>query len=187
MSTLVDSYSESNYAGAAYSSYTGSSYLVGQSFTAIAGNLASCKFYLGKSGSPTGNVVAHLYAHTGTFGVDGQPSGSALATSGGVDVSTFTNYAIHPDLIEFTFSGANQYALVNGTKYFITTDYNLGDSSNFVAVGRDQSTLTHAGNTATSSDGSNWSATSAVDLPFYVYADVGGATVRVGSLLAMFQ
>ena len=59
--------------------------------------------------------------------------------------------------------------MTNGTNYFIALEYGGGDISNRVDIGRDTSSSTHAGNTATYV--SSWTA-QAYDIIFYVYAGV---------------
>lgn len=163
-----DSYSES-YQTTSSSVYNGAPIKVGQSFTGDGNDLNSCKFYLKKFGSPTGNVIATVYAHTGTFGSNGKPTGSALATSGNFDISTLTtSYA----LTTFTFTGANNITLVNGTKYFIVLEYSGGDVSNHLVIGCDDTTLTHGGNYASYT--TSWGSLSIIDVCFYVYTE--GAT-----------
>ena len=78
--------------------------------------LTSCKFNLQKAGSPTGNCYARLYAVTGTIGTDAVPTGSVLATSDAKDVSTISTST---GLVEFSFSGAEQYELQASTNYYI--------------------------------------------------------------------
>lgn len=165
---IADSYSESNQDDeiGIYNGYYDS---VGQSFTATEGTLSSCKFYLSKTGSPTGSAYAKLYAHTGTFGINGVPTGSPLATSDAFDVSTLTGYYA---LKTFTFSGANQIELTNGTNYVIVVEYSGGDSSNYVLVGLDLSTLAHSGNGVYSISGS-WYSDANTEAIFYVYEQVG--------------
>jgi hypothetical protein len=181
MATLIDSYSESN-ASSSGSSYLGTREWNGQSFSnANSANLTSCKFYISKSGSPTGNIYAELYAHTGTYGSTGTPTGSPLATSDAVDVSTLGKF---PALQTFTFSGANQYGMVAGTKYVIVLKCGVGDASNYVIVSKDASFPTHGGNRSVSSDGTLWAAGSGQDICFYVYGT--GATnfaVSVGAFI----
>jgi len=104
-STAIDSYSESHQDLAITLQAGGGNTKVGQSFTGDGNALNSCKFYLQKSGSPTGNAVATLYAHTGTFGTNGTPTGAALATSDNFDVSTLTT---NLQLITFNFSGVEK-------------------------------------------------------------------------------
>ena len=117
MATIVDSYSETNKSQVnGFGSPTFQGY--GQSFTGDGGTLNSSKFYLEKRELPTGNIVSKVYAHSGTFGTSSVPTGSALATSDNVDVSTLGLLA----LVTFTFSGANKITLTNGTKYVVTVE-----------------------------------------------------------------
>ena len=161
--SLLDSYNESNQS-ATYQIYSGNFLGVGQAFTATAGVLSSCKFYIRKSGSPTGNAVAKLYATTGTFGTNARPTGAALATSANFDVSTLTtSYVVNT----LTFSGANRVKLTNGTNYVITFEYSGGNSTNRVELGADSTSPTHAGN-GSSLFGASWSGSSQ-DVCFYVY------------------
>ncbi|MBV5280269.1 MAG: hypothetical protein J0651_03150, partial [Actinobacteria bacterium] len=160
---LIAYYSESNkdMDGGAYA---GSDTDNAQSFTGVAGNLSSAKFYLKKTGTPTGAMTAVLYAHTGTFGSTGVPTGTALATSDTIDISTLTtSYA----LVEFAFTGVNQYTLVAGTNYFISCHYNGGDASNRQNLGYDN-TGAASGNLAYGTPGA-WTTLGTADVCFYVY------------------
>jgi len=166
---LIDSYSESNYSGGSYlSGYTDDYQKISQSITGKSSKLSSHKWYLKKLGSPTGNAVAVLYAHTGTYGTSSKPTGAALATSDNFDVSTLTTSY---QLITFTFTGAQQYPLVNGTYYCMTIEYSGGDHTNCVIVGLDGISPTHSGNSAGYYN-SAWTIYSARDEIFYVYGDV---------------
>lgn len=166
--TLIDSYSESNYSydmDAFGTVSSGSWYQYGQSFTASALPISSCKFYLRKVGSPTGNATAKLYAHTGTFGTDGKPTGSVLATSGNLDVTTLsTSYA----LITFTF--ASPYTPTNGTKYVIVLSWDGGtnDANNDIQLGADFTSPSHGGNYSRYVS-SAWTGLNNIDICFYVY------------------
>jgi len=167
---LIDSYSESNQDASSniYSAQPN----VGQSFTAsLAGKLSSCKAYLRKSGSPTGNIVAKLYAHTGTYGTSSLPTGDPLATSDNVDVSTLSTSF---ELVTFTFSGAEQYDLVNGTYYCIQLQYSGGDADNCAQWGQDGSSPSHSGNL---NNGTN--PYPAYDFCFYVYGDVEAEGIAI--------
>jgi len=164
ISFIIDSYSESNQ-NQNVGMYNGANIKFGQTFTASASSkLSSCKFYLKKTGSPTGNATAILYAHTGTYGADGKPTGAALATSGNFDVSTLTTSY---QLITFLFTGAEQYSLVSGTYYCIELNYSGGDVSNPVIIGNDSTTPTHSGNRF--SYISSYLTSSDEDVCFYVY------------------
>lgn len=164
MATIVDSYSEANQD----TSVTGNSDVPanGQSFTGDGGTLNTVNFYVKKGGSPTGNATAIIYAHTGTFGTSSVPTGSALATSGVFDVSTLTTSF---QLITFTFTGGEKITLTNGTKYVVVLDYGGGDIGNFLNIGADGSSPSHAGNWSFFT--SSWSADATKDLCFYVYKD----------------
>ena len=168
MAYIIDSYSESN-----ADSGTGLSADVpynqaGQSFTGDGGTLDSCKFELYTDGSPTGSVYARIYAHTGTYGTNGVPTGSILATSGALDASTLPGFA-EKALFAFTFTGAEKITLTNEIKYFTTLYFNGGDSSNRCIVRMDQTSPTHGGNLARGHD--SWTADADKDICFYVYGD----------------
>jgi hypothetical protein len=95
-------------------------------------DLGSIRAYLKKTGSPTGNATAVIYAHTGTFGDDGLPTGSALATSNTFDVSTLTtSYAMT------TFTFGTPYTLAQGTEYYLSIEYSGGSGGNTVEWGGD--------------------------------------------------
>jgi hypothetical protein len=87
--------------------------------------LTKAKAMLSKTGSPTGNAVAKLYATTG-----GAPTGSALATSDNFDVSTITG--ADAEEVEFTFDLDSTYALVPETTYFMSIEYSGGGIGNCI-------------------------------------------------------
>jgi hypothetical protein len=135
-----------------------------QSFTGRGNKLQTAGLYTVRTGNPTGNVSAFLYAHSGTFDSAGIPTGTALATSNSVPVSSVPTTA---GWLEFTFDGT--YTLTLGTKYFIAFVVSVqGDASNHIkhyATGGDAV----EGNRATLSGG--WSGT-ASDLVFQIGTDV---------------
>ena len=167
MSTIIDSYSESN-SNANVVIREGVQLSIGQSFTANNSVLSSCKFYLQKTGSPTGNATATIYAHSGTYGTDSIPTGSALATSENIDVSTFP---ISNQLIEFTFTGENKITLTNETYYIVTVNYSGGDSSNCIYLGEDTSSPTSSGNYCQYTTELGWVGVGSFAACFYVYGD----------------
>jgi hypothetical protein len=173
----VDSYDESNYSSADRSINSSSPY-VGQAFTMGSSpqGLVQAKLYLSKYGSPTGTMTAELFACTGTPGSTGTGAGSfALAVSGSLDVSTiiaWPNYAL------YTFSFPTSYVLAATTNYVIVGHYSGGSSSNYIVVGSDNTSPTHAGNTAYY--GTSWHAISTYDTIFYVignYVQAGGYVI----------
>lgn len=165
MSSIVDSYSESNSSTTVQVNATQHR---GQGFTGNGGTLDIVRFYFSGPFGLTGTANAIIYAHSGTFGSTGVPTGSALATSDNFDATAIANTAA--SLRTFTFSGANRITLTNGTKYFVVLN-GAGISASFIPLGADSSSPTHAGNMASDTTGS-WSALSSFDACFYVYGDV---------------
>lgn len=160
MATVIDSYNESNQSTSV--SVSGSNFpAAGQTFELDSGRtLYSAKFYLKKTGSPTGNATVKIYAHTGTFGTSGVPTGSALATSNTLDVSTLTTSY---QLIEQLFSGVEN---LSSGQYCLSFEYSGGDGSNRVDLAADSSSPTHEGN-GFNKFGSSWNS-SANDRIFYL-------------------
>ncbi|HUX55115.1 MAG TPA: choice-of-anchor R domain-containing protein [Williamwhitmania sp.] len=178
-SSIVDSYSESNYTDDTYMARLGAGGInyVAQSFIGNGKTLNSAKFYLKKYGSPTGTMVAYLWAHAGTYGLDGYPIAPLYATSNSLDVSTLTT---NSQLIEFTFS--SNFKLVNGVKYMIGIGYMTGGGgANYVLAGYDTSP-SHAGNGAYYNNGA-WYPDQTIDYIFYVYGKNYDTTANVGQSL----
>lgn len=165
---VVDSYSETNSNGALAIILTKTH--IGQSFDSGVGNkLSRVKFSLKKNGTPVGNMVVEIYAHTGTYGSTGTPTGDVMATSDNVNASILTTTEA---VITFTFSGANQIALTASTNYVAAVTGIAGDITNSVQVGVDTTSPTHGGNGVNQSSGV-WAAEATQDYPFYVETDTG--------------
>jgi hypothetical protein len=142
-----------------------------QSFTAASSNnLVSVVFPLFRTSTASGTLTCKLYAHSGTYGSTGVPTGAALATSNTfseANVASTTNTT--PDLIEFTFP--TPYALVSGTHYFIAIETTNTSTSAFVALRVTSNTSAHGGNAAAKASNTLvWTAQSQ-DLIFYLYSD----------------
>lgn len=137
--TTVDSYADSGSTNAMGG--TGSC-LTGQSFTGNGTRLHSVQFALSKTGSPLGFAIAKLFAHTGTFGTNSTPTGSALAVSSPLDVSTVTGTET---MYTFYFDGS--YTMTNAVNYCIYITY-VGSTTatGLLNVHFDQSSPTHGGN-----------------------------------------
>lgn len=166
MPIIVDYYSETNQSSGA--TLVASSR--GQTFTGDGGVLNSAKFFLKKNGSPTGNISVLIYAHTGAFGVDGKPTGSILAISDNIDVSTIPT---SNTLITFTFSGNNKIVLTSATNYCLVasnTDFLTQDLSNNIYFNIDTSSPSHSGNFIFNI-GATWYGDNTADACFYVYKD----------------
>ena len=157
--TNADSYSDSNQDGE-QAIGNGTVTAAGQSITGNGAVLANVELDLRKVGSPTGTAVVKIFAHTGTFGTDGTPTGSALATSETFNVADLTTTLA---LTKIDFE--DQFTLVNTTKYFIVVEYSGGDSSNYLAWGYDGTSPGHGGNLAYY-DGT-WNDDNTKDMCFY--------------------
>ncbi len=169
MAEIVDYYYETGEV-AQYNLYNGTNTYRGQSFKNANSSfkLTSCKFHCTKAGTITGNIYAYIYAHTGTFGSTGIPTGSYLAISDAKDASTITTGY---NFYEWTFSGSNQITLSANTPYCVVVSYTGGDANNYFAITVDTISPTHQGNTCFSTDGSSWGYNSNYDFNFYVYGD----------------
>lgn len=113
-----------------WSIYSGQRMGASQSFYGTGKAVYKAKFKIWKTGTPTGDIVVRLYAHTGTFGSSGKPTGSPLATSTPIsieDLGTSSAYC------EFEFTGDNIITLTNETPYCIAFEYSGGDSSNYLS------------------------------------------------------
>lgn len=157
-----------------YNLYSGSTIFVAQSFIQSASTpiLGSVQFGLKKYGSPTGLVVAKLYAETGDYSTTSTPTGAVLATSDIIEAASLTTSEV---LYTFHFSGVNQL-LLTAPYYCLAIEYSGGDSSNYVMVGKDASTPPILnGNASYSTDGTNWTAVGGTDLCFFVYRRTEGA------------
>lgn len=115
-----------------------------------------------KVGSPTGNMTAVLYAHSGTFGTSSIPTGAALATSVNIDVSKLTTTY---QTIEIGFD--TQYEMVASTQYCIAFEHAVIDGSNYLEI-EGSTAGTHGGNRSQDVS-ATWTPTAADDLNFSVY------------------
>lgn len=168
---ILDSYSEANVTTNVANLQSAGTNRAGQTFTpAISGNVSLGKAYLKRTGSPTGNVYLKVYAITGSSGTTGKPTGSALATSLPVSVSTIGTSL---GLISFTFSLPG-LRIATGTNYALVLDLSgvTGDASNCLEWGQDTTSPTHTGNKFISTDnGASYTVSSSVDFCFYVQGD----------------
>lgn len=145
----------------------------GQTFTsAVSGPLSRVTFQLYRVGNPVNNIVARLYNITGTSGIDGVPSGVAIATSNIVAGSTLPT--VSQDQV-FTFSGSNQVTLTKGQSYAITVDAGAVVDPDHVFISFDETDVTHAGNFVYFAG--TWQFDTFPDIPFSVYVSVGNLTM----------
>jgi hypothetical protein len=141
---------------------------IGQSFQGNGKKLTSAKFLVSHNYDPPASPLAYacLYLATGAVGSHVPNSITPLATSTGVDVSGWNNYPTWA-WVEFFFTGANQYTLVNGTWYCIALTYLAPAADPRIYCPQDLTTKTAPGNAFTH----NGASFSAIDgeTPFSVY------------------
>lgn len=173
---LLDSYDNSYY-GAIIPLSTGYDLKMGQSFYATDyWNITKVGFNLLKwnstEGYPNGTLSAHIYAHNGTFGVNGTPTGDPLGSSASINISTIPAYPAHA-VFNFTFSP--QIVLAPATPYFAVVSLDDGhetDIYHVVSVVLDNGENGHDGNSAVYPDGDPvWSSDPDFDHTFYLYGD----------------
>ena len=168
MSTIIDSYSETNATTLQVINNIASFYYIakGQSFTGSPCILDKVVFYTSKVGSPTGNCYAKIYTHTGTYGSSSLGTGSALATSDAIDVSTIST---SNSLVTWNFSGGERIEL-ESKYYVVVVYYDNGDASNYIQINSDNTSSTHSGNFVSYKRIDGWS-NGSVDSCFYVYGE----------------
>jgi len=174
--TTVDSYPIGNVDEGDWNTM-GNNTVCGQSFTGNGDNLTRADFFLKHNGSTmTGTAKAVLYAHTGTFGTSSVGTGSQLAESDTFDLASLTgSFTSH----SFTFSGINQYNLVNTTYYMIGVLFNITGGTGSPRCSSDYTAPTHSGNNAILSG--TWTAYSDGDRPFYVFGETPASPPIISS------
>jgi hypothetical protein len=161
-STAIQQYAFSN--ADSYSSIDGTITDTAESFVGDGRVILKITIYVKKTGAPFGTLDCNIYAHSGTFG-SGIPTGSILATGSGVATTGITTSVAAYD---FTFSGANQIVLGNGTNYFFSITSTAVSAGNTLDFSLDSSSPTYPGNNATRTAGT-WTAQAGKDLCFIVY------------------
>lgn len=127
----------------------------------------------GKGGSPSGyNIVAKLYAATGTVGSTATPTGSALATSTAIAVENVNGGSSPGAMTRFVFP--TPYAATAGD-YCVSLYTTDGSGSDYLKVFSDSSSPGHAGNDYKKDWGAgSYTAISGEDLGFIL--EGGGST-----------
>jgi len=166
-------YPESNVDG--YTNmYTGSVVGTGQSIAGLTGDTTQLRFYLKKTGAPTGNIIVNLYQHSGTFGTSSVP-GTLIGQIGTIDSASLSTTAALVDMVQ-----TNVRTLATGTNYIVTLEYSGGSASNYVMVGYDGSAPIAPGNYMTKT-GSTWTADATKDMGHYVFV-TGGLIIPAGGV-----
>jgi hypothetical protein len=143
-----------------------------QTFTGDGHILLDSAFWLSKTGTPPGSAISKLYAHQGTFGVNGKPVGAALATSESIVADTLPTTQ---GRVNFNFTDG--YRLEDGTPYCIAIEYELGDASNRINIGIDNSSPTHEGNYGWQTAAYVWTGSASRATIFYITTRGAGAYV----------
>lgn len=129
--------------------------------------LSEIELNLSKVLAPTGSVYIQVYAHGGTWGSSGVPTGSPLAISDAIDATTIGTSV---GWISASFSGANRIQLSATTHYVLVLIHpSGGDATNYIKFHYHSGAGTHAGNVGNSPDGTSWSPSAASDGAFRVY------------------
>jgi len=187
MADIIDSYAESNYSGVSYgiSGYSSHWKAIGQSFVLTEGKkITSCRFYLSRLGTLSGVCYAKIYAHTGTWGVNGKATGSSLGTSNPVVASSIAEGF---NLVRFNFSGAEQFTPSDKVPYVLAFEYTVNNgNSNRIQAGVDTTTPSHVGNLCYKE--TNWAVVFPVvaDTIFYLYAGDVAITNRAKNPFKIF-
>ena len=166
MANLIDSYELGSTGAAAFLASNWGTTGVAQSFVVPSGGttLYSAKFWLHKSGAPSGNLSFKIYNISGSPGSTAAPTGAAIATSNTLTATTLTTSSV---LTELLFTGVNVIYLPAGS-YEVAIEYSGGDTSNYVLVSRVGSSA--SGNAAyQATAGSAYTSNSFDDSSFYVY------------------
>lgn len=128
--------------------------------------LTSAKFYVEAVGSPSGTLVAKLYATTGAAG-SALPNGTALAVSDPLDAGTINGAMAQ---YEWLFDGT--FELSTGTEYAIALVSDTDDGTDYWLFQDDHADSYASGNFVYSQDNeASWNSIG-FDADFEVYADV---------------
>lgn len=129
--------------------------------------LDSVKIYVSKQAAVSGNLYAKIYAHTGTFGTDGKPTGSALATSDAVAFSSVALYGTRE--VTLNFSSSNRILLEADTYYCVVIMSDTSSTGMRIYLSYQEDPTNIYGTWSSSSDGSSWSVNTNMDMPYFVY------------------
>jgi hypothetical protein len=151
---------------------------VGVSFTGDGSQLNSIRIYL-TNVSSVGNIVCKIYAHSGTFGSTGIPTGSALAISNTVSLSSIST--TRGSYTDFAFDGT--LTTTNGTYYFICLEY-----TGYFEIAFDDAALTFPGTIAyLDSDISGWQVDTDNAFIFYLNITSADWNTTQGKLLLNYS
>ena len=138
----------------------------GQSFNVATNSytLDSIAFRLLRVGSPTGTCHVDVYKHAGTYGTSSVGTGSPLAAS---DTIALSSISTSLNAYTFTFTGTNKIALAAGTNYVFVVAGTANNASNYIRTRIDTATLDHSGN-YTFKYSSTWGYQSTSEISYFV-------------------
>lgn len=138
-----------------------SSQLMGQSFEVQNDcDLDELIIDMKTNGSPSGSFQFQIYAHSGTYGSTSVPTGSVLATSDTVNVSSLTSsYATY----SVYFTGGNKIAVTTGQRYVLVCNYATTSYPNSIFF-KNKTPSFHGGNQ--SYKAGSWTALGSYDIIF---------------------
>ena len=138
----------------------------GQSFNVATNSytLDSIAFRLLRVGNPTGTCHVDVYAHAGTYGTSSVGTGSPLAAS---DTIALSSISTSLTTYTFTFTGTNKIALAAGTNYVFVVAGTANNASNYIRTRIDTATLDHSGN-YTFKYSSTWGYQSTSEISYFV-------------------
>jgi hypothetical protein len=184
MEILVDHLAEYNDPTAFLLFYWSSDPAYGQTFSCDVNCLFShCKFYLKKTTGGTGTITARLYAMTGTYGTTGKPTGTPIAETSAINISSLSDSVWA--LTDFVFSSGTLNGIA-GTKYCIVL-YSTNANSVYMAQHDTDPSISgyHNGNAFELSNGITWQELPGKDCIFYVYGTIPDP-VNTGNFFLMF-
>jgi hypothetical protein len=167
--SLIDSHGVENVTGAVSLNNSAFTKLAHSILVSGDSVIYKVSFYLKRSGTIAGNVVSKIYATSGIFGTSSIPTGTALATSDNVVISSIDNSAYV--LVDFYFTGVNVITLSRGSNYCVSIEPDAITAPSFIGVDLDQGTSVpnHNGNLSLYLGGV-WYSDADSDTIFYLYA-----------------
>lgn len=136
-----------------------------QSFTVGSNNMLVTKVAVNLkvgSGTPTGDVTASIYSHSGTYGTSSVPNALEGSASDPVEAGNLTS-----TYERTVFHFPTPVSVTASTYYCVVIEHADGGASDYVHVEGLASSGTHSGNRAHNTAG--WTAVAADDLAFEVF------------------
>lgn len=136
-----------------------------QSFTVGSNNMLVTKVAVNLkvgAGSPTGDITASIYSHSGTYGTSSVPNALQGSASDPIEAATLT-----ADYERTVFHFPTPVSLTASTYYCLVIEHGDGTAGNYVEIEGLASSGTHSGNRSHNTAG--WTAAGSDDLAFEVF------------------